>query len=86
MLFREDLEWLNRGYTERQLDLIVFLAVAESINKAKRVRKGLEESKEDGVLKRLVNIKLFLAAAESYLELNSKKLESIKDWEFRFDY
>lgn len=85
-LFREDLVWLNRGYSAKQMDLMVFLAVYTSIKAAKALRKELEETKEEGALKRLVSVKIYLKAAEFYLERNSPKLKDLPNHVFRFHY
>ena len=84
-LFREDLVWMNRGYTERQLNLMVFVAVTESMKKAEKRRDELDLTDQNDRAK-LENIKLFLKAAEFYLEREVEKLKDLKDWELDLYY
>lgn len=81
-LFREDLVWQTRGFTDRQIDLMVFISVALSLERAD---KALEEAWKDPKNKaRAEAIKLYRMQAESLLDDLSEKLRDIPDHEFRF--
>ena len=87
-LFREDLVWLKRGYTERQLDLIVFLALALSLDQADDRLAVLCSSSEnrDGweMKRRTARIDLYRIQARTVLERLSTRLLNLDDHELTF--
>lgn len=89
-LFREDLVWLNRGYSPRQMDLMVFVAVALSLESAGEVESELHRSLEGDldpkVMRRLKAVSLYQSQAVQMLHRLSRDLESIPKQEFGFHY
>jgi hypothetical protein len=89
-LFREDLVWLNRGYSPKQMDLMVFIVVALSLEEAGEVKAELRGSLDDNldpkVMSRLKAVDLYQSQAVAMLRRLSRDLESIPDREFRFHY
>ena len=89
-LFREDLVWLNRGYSQKQMDLMVFIAVALSLESAGEVKSELRRSHDDNldprVMSRLKAVDLYQSQAVAMLRRLSSELESISSNDFRFHY
>jgi hypothetical protein len=89
-LFREDLVWLNRGYSPKQMDLMVFIAVALSLESAGEVKTDLRRSLDDNldpkVVSRLKAVDLYQSQAVAMLRRLSRELESIPNRELRFHY
>jgi hypothetical protein len=89
-LFREDLQWLNRGYSQKQMDLMVFIAVALSLEKAGEVKTALRSSLDDNldpsVMSRLKAVELYQSQAVAMLRRLSRELENMPNRELRFHY
>ena len=89
-LFREDLLWLNRGYSPKQMDLMVFVAVALSLENAGEVeselRDSLEADLDPKVMRRLKAVDFYRAQAVQLLQRLSRELDSIPKGEFAFHY
>ena len=89
-LFREDLVWLNRGYSPKQMDLMVFITVALSLESAGEVRTELRRSLDDDldpkVMRRMKAVDRYQSQAVAMLRRMSSELESVPNREFRFHY
>jgi hypothetical protein len=89
-LFREDLNWMQRGYSDRQIDLMVFVAVALSLERAKELevelREVMKEKPEPKVARRLESVVLYQSQALSMLDRMSRELENVRDYELKFYY
>jgi hypothetical protein len=89
-LFREDLVWLNRGYSPKQMDLMVFITVALSLETTGEVRDELRRSLDDNldpkVMRRLKAVELYQSQAVAMLRRLSRELETLPNREFRFHY
>lgn len=87
-LFREDLTWLNRGYSSRQMDVMVFIAVALSIERAIVLTGELSsvyENHHDAKTKeRLESVTLYQTQALSLLRGLTRQLQDVKDYELKF--
>lgn len=92
-LFREDLVWQTRGFSSRQIDAMVFVTVALSLESAISEAESLsnelaesiemtsERSKKE---RRLEELKSYKIQATILLEKLSPKLRNISDSEIRF--
>lgn len=89
-LFREDLNWMQRGYSARQIDLMVFIAVALSLERAKELavelRQVMEEKPEPTIARRLGSVVLYQTQALTMLHRLSRELENVRDYELKFYY
>ena len=87
-LFREDLNWLNRGYSTRQIDVMVFIAVALSLERAMdltvELRRAYESTADPKSKARLEAVVLYQAQALSLLHGLSRQLEKVPDYELKF--
>ena len=87
-LFREELIWQNRGLTDRQLDLMVFVSVALSLDaaadQAAKLCRSLEEKKDDPSLhKHVANVTQYRSQALTLLAELSPRLMNVADYELR---
>lgn len=89
-LFREDLNWMQRGYSDRQIDLMVFVAVALSLERAKELevelREAMKEKPESNIARRLESVVLYQSQALTMLHRMSQDLENVRDYELKFYY
>jgi hypothetical protein len=89
-LFREDLVWLNRSYSPLQMDLMVFVAVALSLERAGEVEAELRSSLggdlDPKLMRRLKAVDLYRSQAMQLLHRLSGDLESLPKREFVFHY
>jgi hypothetical protein len=89
-LLREHLAWLDEDLTERQLDLIVFLAVALSLDRAQEktaeLHRLLEEKAEPKLEQSLQNVELYRSRALSLLSELSPGVKDISDRELRIRF
>lgn len=87
-LLREDLIWQNRGFTARQIDLMVFVAVALSVEKAVQLEIELRPSLKDGSdpkqRRRLERIQEYRQQAVDFLDRISPNLENLREYELKF--
>lgn len=87
-LLREDLIWQNRGFTDRQIDLMVFLAVALTLDKAAGLEiellRSLEDSSDPEVRRRLERVRQYRRQAITFLSRVAPGLENLRDYELRF--
>jgi hypothetical protein len=86
-LLREHLAWLDDGLTEKQLDLMVFLAVALSLDRAQgktiELHQALEEKAESKIEQSLRNVELYRTQALSLLTELGRGLKDISNRETR---
>lgn len=89
-LFREDLNWMQRGYSARQIDLMVFVAVALSLERAKELevelREVMKETPEPKIARRLESVVLYQTQALTMLDRMSGDLENVREYELKFYY
>jgi hypothetical protein len=89
-LLREHLVWLDDDLTERQLDLIVFLAVALSLDRAQdktaELHRLLEEKSEPALEQSLQSVELYRSQALSVLSELSPRIEDMSDPELRIRF
>ncbi len=89
-LFREDLSWMQRGYSARQIDLMVFIAVALSLKRANasavELQRVIETKPEPKIARRLDALDLYQRQAMSMLLRLSRELEDLRDDEIKFYY
>jgi hypothetical protein len=89
-LLREHLAWLDDSLTDKQLDLMVFLTLAVSLDRAQEKTIELHqalEAKDDSELEgRLQNVELYRSQALSLLNELSLSLKDISDRELRMRY
>jgi hypothetical protein len=87
-LFREDLIWQDRGYTDRQIDLMVFLAVALSLDRAGalvfEIGRALEEEHDPQLERRRESVNQYRAQAVLFLDQISSRLQDLRDDEIGF--
>jgi len=87
-LFREDLIWQDRGYTDRQIDLMVFLVVALSLDRAADLafdlRRTLQEQYDPQIARRHESINQYRAHAVAFLDRVSSRLVDMRDEEMKF--
>ena len=79
-LLEEDLIWQDRGYTKRQIKLIVTLVLYKAIGLAEKITKDPTEEQK----KKLDDIKLFIEMATILVEKNVKELGDFQDYELTF--
>jgi hypothetical protein len=86
-LLREHLVWLHDGLSERQLDLVVFLSVALSLERAQErtveLGSALEEEPEPKLHQRLQNVEFYRFQALLLLSHLSARLKDISDQKLR---
>ncbi len=89
-LLREDLEWMQRGYSDRQIDFTVLVVLELSVPRAKRLLEDTEYLEGLGGNKEAV-----IARIESYLDLVPLEIEKLtkrfkdrplKSYELKFYY
>ncbi len=87
-LFREDLIWQARGFTERQIDLMVYIAVALSLDRAGKLeedlRRSLRQKQDRRLEQRLDAVSLYRAEALVLLSRVSTGLQNLPDNELKF--
>ena len=87
-LLREDLIWQNRGFTSRQVDLMVFVAVALSVQGATELEIELQDTLEDSsdskLKRRLERIRLYKQQALAFLDRISPDLKNVREYELKF--
>jgi len=89
-LFREDLVWMSRGYSQQQLDLMVFVAVALSlelsVEREAALRDEFVENSEPKTMKRLQNIVRFQTQALALLDQLAPQLRQVSERVLAFNY
>jgi hypothetical protein len=89
-LLREHLAWLDDGLTTRQLDLVVFVAVALSLDRAQgrtvELHSALEKKPDPKLERSLQNVELYRSQALSLLDKLSPSLKDISDEELRIRF
>ena len=87
-LLREDLTWMSRGFSRRQLDLMVFVSVALSLEQADalsvELRRSFAANGDPNDHVRLQRIDLYQSQALDLLEELSASLRTVPDSELRF--
>ena len=87
-LLREDLIWQNRGFTARQIDLMVFVAVALTVERAARVeielRQSLNDNSEPKQRRRFERVQEYRQQAVDFLDRVSPNLENLREYELKF--
>ena len=87
-LLREDLVWQSRGFSRRQLDLMVFISVALSLEQAdgrlSELRQSFVESGDPKDQRRMEKIDMYRSQAVALLAQLSTSLRSVRDSELRF--
>jgi len=89
-LLRQDIEWQNRGFSDRQVRLISALALYRAIGNAEEELAplmhidGAELSDTQRTRKR--ELISFIAVATLFVEDEAKALENMKDYELTFLY
>ncbi|MFQ5788866.1 MAG: hypothetical protein ACE5JI_00145 [Acidobacteriota bacterium] len=85
-LLREDLVWQDRGLTRRQIDLIVFVAVALSLDRVEKQSVELRAvvDSDPKATGRLHNIERYSSQALVLLQELSARLRDVPDYELRF--
>ena len=85
---REDLVWQSRGFSRRQLDLMVFISVALSLEQAdgrlSELRQSFVESGDPKDQRRMEKIDMYRSQAVAFLAQLSTSLRSVRDSELRF--
>jgi hypothetical protein len=87
-LFKEDLEWMARGYSERQMNLIIAIALEFAIQNAKDLLNDTEAlDKVNGNRERVVErLKTFIDLAPLEIERRREGLDNMKSYELKFYY
>ena len=89
-LLREDLTWMSRGFSRRQLDLLVFVSVALSLEQADalsvELRRSFAANGEPNDQVRLQRVDLYQSQALDLLEELSASLRTVPDNELRFHF
>ena len=87
-LLREDLIWLSRGFSRRQLDLMVFVSVALSLEQTDalsvELRRSFAANGDPNDQVRLQRIDLYQSQALDLLEKLSASLQEVPDSDLRF--
>ena len=87
-LLREDLVWQSRGFSRRQIDLMVFISVALSLEEAdgrlSELRQSFLESGDPKDQRRMERIDMYRSQAVALLAQLSTSLRSVRDSELRF--
>lgn len=86
-LLREHLAWLDDSLTEKRLDLVVFLAIALSLDRAQgktiELHQALEVKAEPKLEQSLQNVELYRSQALLLLTELSLSLKDISDRELK---
>ncbi len=85
-LFREDLAWQSRGFSEGQVNLMVFVVVSLSLERVEDEVAVLEKKEDVGAHKRIGYIKLYKHQALALLDNLSEGLEDLSPSEFLFSF
>ena len=89
-LLREDLLWQSRGFSRRQMDLMVFVSVALSLQRTDaqlvELRRAFEQKGDAKDQQRIRRIDLYQSEALDLLEELSASLQSVPDSELRFHF
>jgi hypothetical protein len=87
-LLREHLAWQNEHLTERQIDLLVFVSVTVSLERAEERTVELEreftETSDPGAERRLESVELYIAQAWTLLDELSPSLENLRKSDLKF--
>jgi hypothetical protein len=90
ILFREELNWLNRGYSERQIRLISTLVLYKAIGHAERELDDIQVVDEDEWTDkqrvRAKQLQSFIASAIAYVDLEAETIKDMKSYELRFHF
>ena len=89
-LFREDLVWMRRGYSQQQLDVMVFVAIALSlelsVEREAALRNEFVENPEPKTMKRLQNIVRYQTQAVDLLARLASQLRQVPERVLAFNY
>jgi hypothetical protein len=89
-LFREDLVWMRRGYSQQQLDVMVFVAIALSlelsVEREATLRDEFVENPEPKTMKRLQNIVRYQTQAVDLLARLAPQLRQVPERVLAFNY
>ena len=87
-LLREDLVWQSRGFSRRQIDLMVFISVALSLEEAdgrlSELRQSFLDSGDPKDQRRMERIDVYRSQAVALLEQLSTPLRNVRENELRF--
>ena len=89
-LLREDLVWMSRGFSRRQMDLMVFVSVALSLEQADQqsdeLRRAYAATGDPQDQVRLQRIDLYQSQALSLLQELAASLQTVSDSELSFHF
>ena len=89
-LLREDLVWLSRGFSRQQIDLMVFVSVALSLEQADELSRELQRSfaatGDPNDQLRIKRVDLYQSEALNLLEELSTSLRSMPESELKFHF
>ena len=89
-LLREDLQWQSRGFTRRQMDLMVFVSVALSLDAAEvrvaELRRKLQDGGDSKAPSRIESVNLYRSQALDLLEQLSTSLGSLSNYDLSFRF
>jgi hypothetical protein len=89
-LLREDLVWLSRGFSRQQMDLMVFVSVALSLEQADarsvELRNAFAANGDPKDQVRLQRIDLYRSEALQLLDELSASVRTVSDSELRFHF
>jgi len=89
-LLREDLAWLSRGFSRQQMDLMVFVSVALSLEQADarsvELRDSFAANGDPNDQVRLKRIDLYRSEALQLLDELSASVRTVSDSELRFHF
>ncbi len=87
-LLREDLVWQSRGFSRRQIDVMVFISVVLSLEEAdgrlSELRQLFVESGDPNDRRRMERIDMYRSQAVVLLAQLSTSLRSVRESELRF--
>ncbi len=87
-LFREDLKWQSRGFSRSQMNVMVFVSVALSLESAEaqisELRSSLQETGDPKIARRIERINLYRSQAVALLDELSRDLRDLSNYELSF--
>lgn len=87
-LLKEEIIWREMILTERQIDVVLYLALHEAIERAKKLHAEYEKAAANSLgeawKKRADRVLLFLLAAELEMKRLAKLVKEVRDYELKF--
>lgn len=83
-LFEEDLNWMQRGYSDRQVDFMVAVALQLAVNRAMKEFEAMDDDPKLKATRKRIGGFIFFGTAE--IDRRREDLDNLRDYELLFYY